>query len=353
LALAVAGLAGAAILPFRPADAHGGLTFPATRTYACYEDGLAGGGDLNPTNPTCIAALEAGGKQPLWDWFGNLLPDVGDRHREAIPDGRLCGPGEDFAAYNMARTDWPTTRLTPGETITMRYNAWAPHPDTWSQYITRDGWDPSKPLGWGDLEPAPFDEVTNPPINSSGPHGAEYDWRAALPSNKSGRHIIFSIWERSDSPEAFYNCSDVDFGGSGTPNPTPTTPPTTPPPTTPPTTPPAPRPPTGPGACEVEVDVATTWSGGYVAHLQVTNSGSRPIDGWHVELDLGGSGIGNSWSGEFEQSGDDVTIMPMSWNTNLAPNATASPGFVGTGEAPSSFAATCTPMTASDHQHHH
>ncbi len=32
------------------------------------------------------------------------------------------------------------------------------------------------------------------------------------PSGKSGRHIIYSIWQRSDSPEAFYNCVDVNFG---------------------------------------------------------------------------------------------------------------------------------------------
>lgn len=29
---------------------------------------------------------------------------------------------------------------------------------------------------------------------------------------KSGRHLVYSIWQRSDSPEAFYTCSDVVFG---------------------------------------------------------------------------------------------------------------------------------------------
>lgn len=29
---------------------------------------------------------------------------------------------------------------------------------------------------------------------------------------RSGRHLIYSIWQRSDSPEAFYTCSDVVFG---------------------------------------------------------------------------------------------------------------------------------------------
>lgn len=209
-------LAGGLLIPQQVAQAHGGMTFPATRTYACYLDGKAGGGgDLNPQNDACEAAVAVSGKQPLWDWFGNLISLAGGRHREIIPDGKLCGPTTKYDGYNLGHTAWPTTALTANSRVTFRYNAWAPHPGTWSQYITRDGYDPTQPLKWSDLEPAPFNEVTNPPINGSGPDGAEYTWPVTLP-NKTGRHVIYSIWQRSDSPEAFYNCSDVVFsGGSG------------------------------------------------------------------------------------------------------------------------------------------
>ncbi|WP_028661718.1 lytic polysaccharide monooxygenase auxiliary activity family 9 protein [Saccharomonospora saliphila] len=195
------------------AHAHGGLTYPSTRTYACYVNGLEGGegGDLAPTNPACAEAIARGGKTALWNWFGNLISDADGRHREIIPDGSLCGPSPTFDAFNMARTDWPTTELEAGATVTLRYNAWAAHPGTWTQYVTKDGWDPHQPLSWSDLEPVPFDTVTDPPINGEGPHGAEYTWEAELPADKSGRHLIYSIWQRSDSPEAFYNCSDVLF----------------------------------------------------------------------------------------------------------------------------------------------
>ncbi|MFD0774616.1 lytic polysaccharide monooxygenase [Streptomonospora algeriensis] len=204
----------AVALPTEPADAHGGFTFPATRTYACYTDGIDGGsgGSLNPQNPMCQQALEQN-SYPFWNWFGNLISDAGDRHREIIPDGKLCGPSEDFDAFN-APGDWPAADVQAGSTVTFEHNAWARHPGTFTQYITKDGWDPSQPLGWDDLEPAPFDEVTNPPLRDGGVEGAEYYWDATLP-NKSGRHVIYSIWERSDSPEAFYNCSDVIFDGTG------------------------------------------------------------------------------------------------------------------------------------------
>ncbi|MDT0302431.1 lytic polysaccharide monooxygenase [Streptomonospora wellingtoniae] len=202
----------AVALPAEPAAAHGGFTFPATRTYACYQDGLEGGsgGGLNPQNPMCQEALEYS-SYPFWNWFGNLISDAGDRHREIIPNGKLCGPTEQFDAFNRPG-DWPATEVQSGDTVTFEHNAWARHPGTFTQYITKDGWDPSQPLGWDDLEPAPFDEVTDPPLRDGGVEGSEYYWQATLPE-KSGRHVIYSIWERSDSPEAFYNCSDVVFGG--------------------------------------------------------------------------------------------------------------------------------------------
>ncbi len=62
----------------------------------------------------------------------------------------------------------------------------------------------------------------------------------------TGRHILYSIWQRVvGSQEAFYTCSDVDFGGSNTPTPTPTPTPTdtpTPTPTPTPTETPTPTP---------------------------------------------------------------------------------------------------------------
>ncbi|NUT47139.1 MAG: cellulose-binding protein [Saccharothrix sp.] len=211
LAVAALGIAGltSVFVQSGVALAHGSMTFPASRTYACYQDGLAGGGgDVNPTNPACVAAVQIGGKQPLWDWYGNLISQAAGRHREIIADGDLCGPTTKYDAYNLARNDWPTTTLRAGSQITIKYNAWAPHPGTWDQYITKDGFDVTQPLKWSDLEPAPFDSITNPVAV-----GGEYSWNATLP-NKTGRHVIYSIWQRNDSPEAFYSCSDVILTGT-------------------------------------------------------------------------------------------------------------------------------------------
>ena len=65
------------------------------------------------------------------------------------------------------------------------------------------------------------------------------NWTINIPS-RTGRHIRYSIWQRVvGSNEAFYTCSDVEFGGGTNPPPPTTTPPTTTPPP-PTTTPPNP-----------------------------------------------------------------------------------------------------------------
>ncbi len=195
------------------AYAHGAAVSPGSRTYLCYTDGHWTGGDLDPRNAACKAAVALGGKQPLWDWFGVLRSDGAGRTRGFIPDGKLCSAGSPkYAAYDLARADWPVTHLASGAAWTVRYNAWAPHPGVFSLFVTKDGYDPSRPLTWAALEPAAFSTWAETAPNGRG----EYQWKTTLPARKSGRHIIYSVWSRTDSKETFYNCSDVVFdGGSG------------------------------------------------------------------------------------------------------------------------------------------
>ncbi|WP_055599223.1 lytic polysaccharide monooxygenase [Streptomyces aureus] len=200
--LALSGLASA------PAFAHGSMTDPVSRVSACYAEGPE-----SPKSAACKAAVAASGTQAFYDWNAVNIANAAGKHRELIPDGKLCSAGNDkYRGLDLARADWPASPMSSGA-HTFRYKGTAPHRGSFELYVTRDGYDPSKPLKWSDLEEKPFATVTDPRME-----GGDYVFQGTVP-NKSGRHLIYSVWQRSDSPEAFYTCSDVVFGkdsGGGT-----------------------------------------------------------------------------------------------------------------------------------------
>lgn len=209
---AVLGLSGLAVAP---AFAHGSMTDPVSRVAGCYAEGPE-----SPKSAACRAAVAAGGTQALYDWNGVNIANAAGKHRELIPDGELCSAGNDkYRGLDLARADWPATSLDSGP-HTFRYKGTAPHRGKFELYVTKDGYDPSKPLKWSDLEAEPFATVVDP-----GMRNGDYVFAGTIPE-KSGRHLIYSIWQRSDSPEAFYTCSDVVFGKDGSPTraPAPTAP---------------------------------------------------------------------------------------------------------------------------------
>ncbi|MGW4074059.1 lytic polysaccharide monooxygenase [Streptomyces asiaticus] len=185
-----------------PASAHGSMTDPVSRVSACFAEGPE-----SPDSAACKAAVQAGGTQALYDWNEVNIPDAAGRHKQIIPDGKLCSAGRDkYKGLDLPRADWPATAMTAGE-HTFAYRATAPHRGSFELYITKDGYDPTKPLTWADLEAKPFAKVTDPTLKDG-----SYVFSGKVPG-KSGRHLIYSVWQRSDSPEAFYTCSDVTFGG--------------------------------------------------------------------------------------------------------------------------------------------
>ncbi|WP_432094981.1 lytic polysaccharide monooxygenase [Streptomyces sp. bgisy100] len=197
--LALAGLAAG------PAAAHGSMTDPVSRVSACFAEGPE-----SPKSGACKAAVAAGGTQPLYDWNEVNIADAAGKHRSIIPDGKLCSAGRDkYKGLDLPRADWPSSRMSAGK-HTFRYKATAPHKGSFALYLTRSGYNPKKPLKWSDLEAKPFAKVSDPKLVNG-----EYVFSGKVPK-RTGRHLIYSVWQRSDSPEAFYTCSDVVFGkGSG------------------------------------------------------------------------------------------------------------------------------------------
>jgi chitin-binding protein len=320
-------------------QAHGAAMVPGSRTFLCWRDGLSSTGQIIPQNAACTAAVNAGGANALYNWFGVLRSDGAGRMAGFIPDGSLCSGGNPtYSGFNIARADYPATRLTAGGSIEIRYSNWARHPGTFYLYVTRDSWSPTRPLAWSDLEATPFDQVTNPPERGGpGTNDGHYYWTARLPSNKSGRHIIYSVWSRSDSLETFYGCSDVVFDGGngeviglgGGTQPPPTTPPPGPGPSSP-----APPPPSGTGACAATYTTVSSWQGGFQGEVTVRNNGTAAIRGWTVTLNMNGGQVSNLWNGTHSTSGSTVTVRNANYNGSVNPGSSTSFGFLGTSGTP-------------------
>ncbi|MBW1595601.1 lytic polysaccharide monooxygenase [Streptomyces sp. JJ38] len=192
------------LLPAEQASAHGTMYDPVSRVAACYAEGPE-----HPDSQVCKDLIAESGTQPLYDWNEVNLANVNGRHQEVIPDGKLCSAGrEKYKALDWARTDWAATPVSAGA-ADFRFRVTAPHLGTMTVYITKEGYDPTKPLKWSDLDPTP---VAVADVTRSAPSGY-YEFGGTLPE-RTGRHLLYKIWQRSDSPEAFYSCSDVTFSAA-------------------------------------------------------------------------------------------------------------------------------------------
>lgn len=188
--------------------AHGSIIVPESRVYNCFQNNPE-----NPSDPACAAARDIAGPQAFYDWNGVNQANANGNHRAVVPDGQLCAGGNaKFAGLDLARHDWQATPLVPKAdgTFDFIFRATAPHAtQDWVFYVTHQGYSPNEPLAWGDL--FEFCRLGSVPLEDG-----RYVLNCPLPP-VSGKHVIYTTWQRSDSPEAFYTCTDVVLGDDGGP----------------------------------------------------------------------------------------------------------------------------------------
>ncbi|MFJ7064895.1 lytic polysaccharide monooxygenase [Streptomyces sp. NPDC101115] len=201
-ALTAAGAAALVSLTPTAAQAHGAVFNPVSRVAACYAEGPE-----SPDSPVCKDLVADSGTQPLYDWNEVNIANADGNHQALIPDGKLCSANrEKYRALDWARTDWPATAVSPGA-FGFKVRVTAPHSGTMTMYLTKQGFDPAQPLRWSDLDATPVAVHTTTRTATDG----YYAFTGNLPA-RTGRHIVYMVWQRNDSPEAFYSCSDVTFG---------------------------------------------------------------------------------------------------------------------------------------------
>ncbi|WP_031466676.1 lytic polysaccharide monooxygenase auxiliary activity family 9 protein [Sciscionella sediminilitoris] len=125
-------------------------------------------------------------------------------------DGKLCAANHaDYSQLDDPRGGkWPATDLPSGQKTKFTWTLTAAHATTDFRYfITKDGWDPTKPLTRAALDPQPFASVDYG--GKQPPKTVDHD--VQLPAGKTGRHLIYAVWDIADTGNAFYSCADVNL----------------------------------------------------------------------------------------------------------------------------------------------
>ena len=128
----------------------------------------------------------------------------------AGPQNLCSADHQQFAQLDDPRNgQWPATNVQAGQDFQFTWKITAAHATTSFRYfVTKDGYDPGKPLTRDQLGPEPFlalDYGGKQPPN-------EFSHNGKLPAGKHGRHMIYAVWDIADTGNAFYSCADVNFG---------------------------------------------------------------------------------------------------------------------------------------------
>ncbi|GAA4610281.1 lytic polysaccharide monooxygenase [Actinoplanes octamycinicus] len=180
-------------------SAHGAPTTPISRSAACAGNGTSTGA------AACKAAKAATGG--FIGAFDNLrIANVNGNDRKVVPDGKLCSGGLDaYRGLDLPRDDFPSTSVKSGQTLKVAYRGTILHQGQFRIFLTKSGYDPAKRLTWDDLGSKPVGTFTDPPLT-----GGAYRMSVKLPE-RTGRHILYVVWETSSTPDTYYSCSDLVF----------------------------------------------------------------------------------------------------------------------------------------------
>lgn len=177
------------VTPAPKGTRHGYVSNPLSRAALCKQESMGGAIQWEPQS---VEAPKG-------------FPQAGP------PDGQLASGGHaSFAALDGIRDpkgrQWKATSLPAGQLVQWDWWLTAPHKTTKFEYfITRDGWDPSAPLTRDQFDLTP---VITLHWDTSAPMQSVAHW-GLVPTNKTGRHVIYGVWTVDDTPMAFYQAIDV------------------------------------------------------------------------------------------------------------------------------------------------
>jgi predicted carbohydrate-binding protein with CBM5 and CBM33 domain len=194
LALAAAGFI--AITTSTDVSAHGYVQKPISRGYQ--------------------AALEKNtlGWTGAFNKYGKVIDDPQSLEAEqgypskGPADGRIAsadGAVDDFIMDTQTSSFWKKQTIYTGSN-SFTWNYTADHPTTkWHYYITKNGWNPNKPLTRSSFELIGTVSGNGQSSSKKPTH------QITIPSNRVGYHVILAVWDVADTDNAFYNVIDANI----------------------------------------------------------------------------------------------------------------------------------------------
>lgn len=183
------------------------LALPVLTTGAAQAHGYT---ENPPSRQAQCAAGQAGDCGPI-QYEPQSVEGPGNFPQAGPPDGKVCSAGNaNFGQLDDPRGGrWPAASVQPGQEVRFQWKNTASHPTaSYRYFITKDGWDPAKPLTRDQMEPAPF---LTKDFGGQKP-GPTESHPVRLPAGKTGHHVVLGVWDIADTANAFYSCSDVNFG---------------------------------------------------------------------------------------------------------------------------------------------
>jgi lysophospholipase L1-like esterase len=96
------------------------------------------------------------------------------------------------------------------------------------------------------------------------------------------------------------------------------------------------------GGCAATYTVTNQWPGGFQGEVTVRNNGTAATKSWSTRFTFtAGEQVTQAWNATVTQSGAVVSATNVAWNAAVAPNATVTFGFIGSGTS-GTPAVTCT-----------
>ncbi|MGG5359132.1 MULTISPECIES: lytic polysaccharide monooxygenase [unclassified Enterococcus] len=194
LAMAAAGVM--AITTSTDVSAHGYIQQPISRSYQ--------------------ASLEKStlGWQGAFNKYGKVIDDPQSLEAEkgypekGPADGKIAsadGAVGDFIMDTQTATFWKKQTISTG-TNNFTWNYTATHPTSkWTYYITKNGWNPDRPLTRDSFEKIGTISGEGQQANRRPTH------QVTIPSNRVGYHVILAVWDVDDTDNAFYNVIDANI----------------------------------------------------------------------------------------------------------------------------------------------